>query len=68
MFALRVSQMDDNRELSEHHSCSSFGCAYFDLFSSDHDDAWKLAPDLIADISPFRTGHLCTVLSGDLGL
>ena len=43
------------------YSCSSCDCAYFDLFSSDHDDAWTLAPDLIADLSSCRTGHICTV-------
>ena len=32
---------------------------------ADHDDAWTLAPDLIADISSCHTGRLCTV-SGDL--
>ena len=65
MFALHVSQKDDNRESSGQYSCSSCECAYFDLFSSDHDDAWTLAPDLIADLSSCRTGHICTV-GGDL--
>ena len=65
VFALRVSQTDNSEESCGQYLCSGFECVYFDLFSSDHDDAWTLAPDLISDISPCRTGHLCTV-SGDL--
>ena len=65
VFALHVSQKDDNLDLSGEYSCSSCECAYFDLFSSDYDDAWTLAPDLIADLSSCRTGHICAV-GGDL--
>ena len=65
VFAVRVSQIDDDGEASEQYTCGSLECAYFDLFLSDHDDAWTLAPDLIADISSCHTGRLCTV-SDDL--
>ena len=65
VFALHVSQKDDNVDPSGEYARSSCECAYFDLFSSDYDDAWTLAPDLIADLSSCRTGHICAV-GGDL--